>query len=151
MFANGPYRIVKTADGWRWEGPRGGRETYDTNGRMLFYGDRTGIIGKLIYETGANGRLIGIADRNDRRVLWYGYNSDNRLSSVRDLDNRRVEYTWENANLAKIKDATNKETTHTYDAKGRMTQTADAEGRGSTVSYDEVGNLTRKQIGRAHV
>jgi hypothetical protein len=21
VFANGPYRIVKTADGWRWEGP----------------------------------------------------------------------------------------------------------------------------------
>jgi len=53
-------------------------------------GTRRGVVGKILYDPGETGKLMGVADRNDNPVIWYQHNGD-QISAVRDFDNRRVE------------------------------------------------------------
>ncbi|MCP4692596.1 MAG: hypothetical protein GY859_31430, partial [Desulfobacterales bacterium] len=59
------------------------------------------MIGKILYqETEYWGkRSAGVADRNDRQVIWYEYGDDNSLQAARDLTGRRVEYHRNDRNL----------------------------------------------------
>jgi RHS repeat-associated protein len=142
VYTNGIYRIIKKSNGWRWEGTLGQWKEYNAAGKMTSYGDRTGIIGKLLYEPGDNGKLIGVSDRNDRQVIWYEYNTDNSISAARDIDNRRVEYTYAGNLLTKVKDAVGNDTTYAYDNAGRITTITDAANHISQVSYSAYGYVS---------
>ena len=89
IFIHDIFRIVKTDTGYRWEDPKGGWIDYDANGNMTVQGSRTGVQSKLLYQ---DGKLSGVADRNDNQVLWYETDDDGLITAVRDSDNRRVEY-----------------------------------------------------------
>ena len=52
-------------------------------------GNRTGVLTKYLYQ---DGRLSGVADRNDNQVLWYETNDDGLVTAVFDKDNRLSEY-----------------------------------------------------------
>ncbi len=112
IFVHDIFRIVKTDAGFRWEDPKGGWIDYDANGNVLAHGSRTGVLAKLLYQ---DGKLIGVADRNDRQVLWYETDNNGLITEVRDYeadddglitevsitDKRRVEYTYTDGRLSK--------------------------------------------------
>ena len=55
------YRIVRTEEGYRWHNRRGEWKIFDTSGRMTSYGTLKGLVGKLLYEPGEDGKIIGVA------------------------------------------------------------------------------------------
>jgi RHS repeat-associated protein len=140
VYTHDIYQINPVTDGYRWSDKRGNWKAFDANGRMTSYGNRMGVVGKLIYEAGENGKLIGVADENDNQVIWYEYNGD-RISAVRDADNRRVEYTYTNGRLATVTDVLDQETTYEYNSDGRITKKIDSGGRPTNVTYDSYGNV----------
>ncbi|MCK4542700.1 MAG: RHS domain-containing protein [Spirochaetales bacterium] len=151
IYTHDIYRITREDTGYRWEDKHGKWKEYDENGHMISYGNRSGVVGKLIYETGDSGKLIGITDRNDNQVIWYEYDGD-QLSAVYDSDNRRVEYTYTDNLLTTVTDVLGNETTYEYDSKGRMTRTVDAGGRPAIISYDEYDSVVSvvDSLGKGH-
>jgi YD repeat-containing protein len=141
VFIHDVYTISRRDDTYRWEDKRGNWKEYDASGRLTSYGSRTGVVGRLLYEGGENGRLIGVADRNDQQVLWYEYDGEDRLQAVHDLDNRRVEYSYTDGRLTAVKDVLGADTSYQYDAEGRMGMTLDAGGRPTIITYDSYGNV----------
>ena len=141
IFLSDSYRITKEQDGYRWEDTSGNWKTFDLSGRMTAYGNRIGVIGNLQYEAVEDGKLVGVADRNDNQVLWFEYDADGRISAVNTADNRRVEYTYTSGYLTGIKDALSNDTTYEYDGEGRITRKVDAAGRPTIATYDDYGNV----------
>ena len=141
MFIHDVYRISRLEDTYRWEDQRGDWKEYDATGRLTSYGSRTGAVGRLLYEEGENGNLIGVADRNGAQVLWHEYDGEGRLQAVHDRDNRGVEYRYTSGRLTGVKDALGNDTSYQYDAKGRISMTVDAEGRPTIITYDTYGNV----------
>jgi len=84
----------------------GNWKDYDKLGFLLSYGTRNGIVGKLVYAGLTDRRVVAIADRNDRQVVWFDYGgADPSLPSVaRDLANRRVEYAYTGGRLSQVRD-----------------------------------------------
>ncbi len=152
LFVNDVYKISRRDDAYRWEDKRGNWKTYDATGRLTSYGSRTGAVGRLLYEEGENGKLIGVADRNDEQVLWHEYDGEDRLQAVHDLDNRRVEYSYTNGRLTAVKDVLGNDTSYQYDSKGRMSMALDAAGRPTIITYDSYGNVNSvlDQDGNGH-
>ncbi|MCJ7547059.1 MAG: RHS domain-containing protein [Deltaproteobacteria bacterium] len=140
VYTHYTYRIAKTSAGYRWEDKRGDWKEFDANGRMISYGDRDGIIGKLIYEPGETGKLIGVADKNDSQVIWYEYNGD-QISVARDATGRRAEYTYASGLLTKVKDVLGYSTTYQYDDKGRINKVTDERGNATNIAYDNYGGV----------
>lgn len=59
-----------TISGYRWTDKYGNYRYFDEKGKETEYGNRNGVIGKMLYEPdaeGKNGKLIGFADKNDRQ------------------------------------------------------------------------------------
>jgi len=136
------YRIRREDDGtYRWTDKSGNWKTFDEVGRMTAYGTRTGVVAKLSYEPGENGRLTGYADENDTPVVWIEYNSDGLISAVYDIENRRVEYAYTNSLLTTVTDALENDTSYEYDGEGRIVRTVDAADRESIVTYDNYGSV----------
>ncbi|SCY35580.1 RHS repeat-associated core domain-containing protein [Desulfoluna spongiiphila] len=89
-------------DGWRWSNGRGNWERYDSLGRMLSFGNRNGVVGKLLYESGPGGAVTGVTDRNDRQVLRIEAEvvdvlgaGVNKVSKITDLADREVGYEYQ--------------------------------------------------------
>ena len=143
IYVNGAYKIIVTESGYTWKAPGGDWKNFDKNGRMLSHGTKNGTVAKLIYGTGENGRLIGIADKNDRQVFWLEYDAYGNLAAVEDLVQRRVEYGYVNNLLTSIVDVRDYTTQHEYDAEGRIIKTIDANQHFSTVEYDQYGNVAK--------
>ena len=141
VFIQDIYRISRLEGTYRWEDQRGNWKEYDATGRLTSYGSRTGAVGRLLYEDGENGKLIGVADRNGSQVLWHEYDGEGRLQAVHDRDNRRVAYSYTNGRLTAVKDVLGNDTSYQYDSKGRLSITVDAGGRPTIITYDNYGNV----------
>jgi YD repeat-containing protein len=138
---------IDTASGFLWLGKNGDWKKYDVNGRMTEYGTRTGITGKLIYETGGDEKLIGVADSNDRQVIWYEYNGD-LISAVRDNVNRRVDYTYTDGLLTNVRDVLLYDTGYEYYGSGTLKKITFPDGRQDNMVYDgseNVGSVVNSQ------
>ncbi|HUT69838.1 MAG TPA: Calx-beta domain-containing protein [Desulfatiglandales bacterium] len=142
VFTHDTFKIIPEDSGYRWEDKWGNWKHYDSNGYMASYGTRRGVIGKLLYEDAGGKRLIGITDRNDRQVIWYEYDLFGQICAVRDIDNRRVEYTYTDGRLTRVTDALGNETIYEYDGEGRIIKTIDAAGRETDISYDSYGSVS---------
>ena len=145
IFINGTYRIVSNGSGYRWETRTGKWKEFDATGRLLSSGNRTGVIGSLLYEPGDVGRVSGIADRNGNQVVWYAYTDD--TTTVTDTEGRLVTYTFTNGLLTSVKRYTNhatgvfSEETYEYDTEGRIITIIDANGNEKHIGYDAYGNI----------
>jgi YD repeat-containing protein len=137
-FIHDIFRIVKTETGYRWEDPKGGWIDYDYNGNVTSQGSRSGVRAKLLYQ---DGKLTGAADRNNNQVLWYETNDDGLITAVSGVDNRRVEYSYTNGKLSKVKDVLGYETSYEYDNQGRLKKIIEPAGRIITVSYDKYNGV----------
>jgi RHS repeat-associated protein len=130
-------KILKLAAGYRWQSLTGKWKVYDSNGRMTAFGTRMGTVGKLLYQDNdPNSSAIGIADRNDRQVIWFEYNPNGLLSAARDLDNRLVEYSYTNEHLTGVKDVLGQETVYEYSNQGYLIKKVDAGGRITRIKYN---------------
>jgi YD repeat-containing protein len=137
LFIHDTYRIRKSAAGFRWEDKSGGFKEFDPEGKMLSYGGRNGVIGRLSY---AGGKIAGVSDRNNLPVLFYEWDGE-RIAAVRDRENRRVDYAWSDGRLSSVTDPTGAVTGFDYDGKGRIAKATDAEGREVTIGYDDYGRI----------
>jgi RHS repeat-associated protein len=107
---------------------------------MSSYGNPNNVQVSIIYESGENGKLIGIADNSGTQVLWYEYNATGMLSSVRDMSGRRVQYFYDaSGRLSKVVDLQGNESLYYYDSEGRITSKQDAAGRTYNVAYNNYG------------
>lgn len=154
FFTHDTYTIYPGQSGFLWRDKLGNWKKYDISGRMISYGtDPTGDanpLGKFLYEEGESGRLIGIADRNDRQIIWFEYNDSGQISVVRDSENRRVEYSYTDGRLTRVKDVLGHETLYEYDSSGSISKSTDAAGRPSIISYDSYGNVAQVVDGQGH-
>jgi RHS repeat-associated protein len=113
---------------------RGGKSitlTYSTQGaRLTQISDNFGSKVTLTYNP-AN-QLTGVVDSNNQSVL-YGYDTDGRLSTVRQTDLTTKTYFYEDVNfpnaVTKLEDElAQQHTTWTYDTQGRAIATSEAGG-----------------------
>jgi YD repeat-containing protein len=150
IFLQDTYRVTAlgpdlSPTGCRFEDKSGSWKEFEPVGtnsaRMTSYGTRTGLVGRLIYESGGNGKLVGILDRNNRQVLWFDCDGGGALRAARDLTGRRVEYTYTGGRLSRVRDLLGNDTLYTYNGKGRLTKLVDAAGRERTISYDSYGTV----------
>jgi RHS repeat-associated protein len=141
VFIHDVYRIRRLDEIYRWEDQRGNWKGYNLSGHLTSYGSRTGTVGRLLYEDGENGNLVGVADRNGNQILWYTFDGEGRLQTVHDRDNRRVAYSYTSGRLTAVRDVLGNDTTYQYDSKGRMSLAVDAEGRPTIITYDSYGNV----------
>ncbi|HDH12596.1 MAG TPA: RHS repeat protein [Nitrospirae bacterium] len=135
------YNIDLTT-GFIWQDKTGNWKKYNETGQMTEYGTRTGITAKLLYEPGENGRLTGVADSKDRQVIWFQYNTDNRITAVQDNTGRRVEYSYTDGLLSKVTDTMQYETLYEYNSSGQLIGITYPEGRKDNITYDSGGNVT---------
>ena len=151
VYAHDTYTITKLGSVYLWKDKLGNWKEYDINGRMGSYGTRTGFLGKILYEKEGNGgKLIGITDRNDRQVIWFEYHTNGQISAVRDKNDRRVEYSYADGRLSRVKDVLSHETNYEYDSDGKITKAVDAAGRLTIISYDIYGNVIRVVDSQGH-
>ena len=141
VFTHEFYRIVRTATGWRWEHKNGAYKLFDAAGRQTEYGNRTGVIGSLLYEPGESGRLIGVADRGGSQVLWFDYSGD-QITAVTDAAGRRVAYGYTDGRLTSVTDVTGGITRFEYDGQGRIDKKIDPENYTSTITYDKYAHVS---------
>ncbi len=132
-------RIRQEGAGWRWRNKDGEWELFDSVGRLQSSGTRNLTVAIYIYDSGGN--LIGVNDRNNRRILTYD-SASGFITSVRDLTGRRVLYTWQGGQLAKVTDALNQEFTYTYDNASRLTRKTDVNGHTLNIAYDSAGYVS---------
>jgi RHS repeat-associated protein len=137
-------------DKYRWEDKRGNWKTYDSMGRLRAYGNRYGVIGRLLYGQFSDMNPSGLADRNDRQVIWFDYNAEGQLSGVRDLANRQVRYDYTDKLLSRVSDVLQHETRYEYNAKGRLVRIVDAGGRESLARYNASGDVISVEDGEGN-
>ncbi len=142
VYVHETYTITQRADGYLWQDKFGNWKRFDLRGRMVSYGLPTGTVGKLLYETAANGKVLGIADRNDDQVIWFEYDANGRLRAVRDATGRCVEYGYTNARLSSVNDVLGNSSSYEYNANGRLTKKTDPEGHSTVIKYDPYGNVS---------
>jgi len=137
------YRIRQIESGYRWEDNFGNWKEYDITGQMTSYGNRTGVLGTLLFDETEDSALVGMIDSNDIQVLWFEYNTEGNLSAIQDNDNRRVEYEYAGKNLTTVIDVLGNETVYEYNSNGWITRSIDAAGRSTFVAYDSYGNVSQ--------
>ena len=152
VYVSGIFRITRHREGYRWQDKFGNWQEYDESGRMVDYGSRSGVTGKLLYGPGEDGPLVGIADRNDNQVIWYDYDGNGQITAIRDAANRQVSYNYADGRLTAVTDILNNATIYEYDSHGRMAKKVDSGGRPTIMAYDQYGNVASvvDQDGNGH-
>lgn len=103
--------INKTSTGYRWRDRSGNWIDYDEAGRITAYGDRNDV--KVTFQYNSNDQLEGVFDHFGTQVLWYEY-TNGKVSAIRDLANRRVEYQYTGNQLTTVVDVLANAWTYTY-------------------------------------
>ena len=108
-FSNNIYlkeTIQKTETGFRWFDKQGNWINYDSEGKILNYGDKNNNETSFIYNE--NKQRTGVKDHFGVQRLWYEYNTDGSLKSVRDHLNpvsaQQVIYHYTNGLLTRVVD-----------------------------------------------
>lgn len=139
--------ITATAQGFRWADRNGNWITYNQDGQITAYGDRTNVQVSMVYNT--SGQLAAIQDHLGRPVLTYSYDPQGRLIAVSDPPGtpnaRSVHYEYSGERLSAVIDVLGQRTTYTYDSSGRLATATDPLGRTRSVSYHANGTVQRLQ------
>ena len=141
VYAQDFFRIAKEGNRYIWKDKNKNWKEYNSSGKLISYGNRNTTIGKLLYENDNSGQLIGIADRNDRQVIWYEYNNDGTIAFIYDLSGRSVNYAYSNGLLTAVIDVLDNESYYEYNSDSKITRKIDPAGRPTIISYDDYGNV----------
>ncbi|MCP4375815.1 MAG: RHS repeat protein, partial [bacterium] len=133
------YTIGPKGDGWRWTDKHGRWKDYDSEGRFVAEGKRSGETERLLYT--ADGKLEGYADGDRNQVFWFEYNPGNGLlSAIRDAQDRQLTLQYHpDGRLWKVIDERGRESRYDYDAEGRLQDVFKPDGKESHVGYNEAG------------
>ena len=124
------------SDKYLYKDKHGNFRQYDSNGRLMSYGNRLGTIATLVYDSRDDTRPSGIEDMDGARVFRFTYDSDGHLIRACTDDGREVRYDYAGGNLTKVVDALDQETQYTYDGNGNLIQSVDAAGRATIITYN---------------
>ena len=138
VFTDGTYRIWKTDTGYRWESRHGEWKRYNPEGRLTAFGDRTSVIGRVLFR---GGQPYCLSDRNHRAVLWMEYDDSGVLRTAYDLTGRGVTYRYRDGRLSAATDVLGNETRFAYDAEGRLKEVREPEGQETHIAYDAFGHV----------
>ena len=106
VFQDQVHNILRqTPTGFRWNDRNNNWIEFNPAGEIKTFGNRNGTTATFHYSgtagvvssTGvpaSEGRITGILDHSATQVLWFDYDASNRLSSIRDVTNRKVTYQW---------------------------------------------------------
>lgn len=126
--------------GYRWADRKGNIILYNAQGRVVEYRDRNGVKVTILYD--AAGRRSGVADHFGTQVLWYTYDANGKLTSVRDRADvaqaRQVVYQWTGRELRTVTDVRGNDWHYSYTgAKTLLLKSkTDPDGRMTTIDYD---------------
>ncbi|MCP4569197.1 MAG: RHS repeat protein, partial [FCB group bacterium] len=134
-------QLNKRGPNWFREWPDGTWMLFTSDGILLEYGNRTGTVARLIYGGGYE-NVIGLADRNSKQVVWYEYDSEDRVSAIHDNQGQRVEYEYTDGRLSRVLDSMGLYTVYEYNSDGLITRKIDQEGRSTIISYSKYGDVT---------
>jgi RHS repeat-associated protein len=130
VYSNRNAKIIQTEEGYKWQHKSGKWKEYDSDRKLLSFGNRTGLLGTLLYD---GGQAQGIVDRDGRQVIWFEYRNQ-QLSAVRDLENRRVEYRYSVGKLTDVKDVLGQHTRYQYYDE-LLTKKVDSGGKVTLIEY----------------
>ena len=149
VFTEGFFRIERTETGYRWESKTGQWKRYNPEGRLTAFGDRNGVIGRILFR---NGRPFSLSDRNNRAVLWLEHDAEGRLRTAYDREGRGVTYRYRDGRLSAATDLLGNETRFAYDEKGRLSEVIEREGAITRISYNDLGRVASvlDQEGKGH-
>ena len=137
-FTDGIYHILKTDEGFRWESKHGQWKRYNNEGRLTAYGDRNGIIGRILFQ---DGQPFCLSDRNNQGVLWFEYDDAGLLRTVYDQNGRGVTYRYREGRLSAVTDVLGNETRFSYDEAGRLAEIQEPEGARTRITYDNLNRV----------
>jgi RHS repeat-associated protein len=130
------YTIVQSETGFRWADRLGNWIDYDTDGKILSYGDRNNV--KVRFNRDASGRISQVLDHFGTVVVTFSYDAQNRVASVADYSGRQVVYTYTGNDLTKVKDVRGYDWTYEYQTLlGRrvLSKKIDPEGRYLNINH----------------
>jgi len=142
------HQIYQTVSGYRFEGPGGRWKNYNSDGRLLSFGDRNGTLALMMYDSTTN-LLVGVQDRFTNQVLWIEHDTNGWTTAVADAatGGRRVSYQYAtNGLLTNAVNVLGQNTEFEYDSKGKITTVTRPDGRVTQIaynSYDHVSAVTR--------
>ena len=142
LFEKEQFRIIKSDTGYRWQTPQGEWEDYDTNGRVIAFGDLKGAKARFTYQDHEAKQPNAIFDRLDNQVLWLEYNNSGQLVAVKDATDRRVAYEYSDDKLSKVTSVEDGVSTYHYGSTGQLTRKVDAENRETTITYNAKGEVS---------
>jgi RHS repeat-associated protein len=136
--------IRKTASGYRWQDREGNWIEYDAAGLIQKYGDRNNVSVTIVHDAG--GRIAGARDHTGSQVIWYSYNADGKIASIRDYAGRTVQYVYDaSGRMSEVVDVRGNHWFYTYDAKGLLASKKDPLGRITAFTYSPEGRLLSKK------
>jgi RHS repeat-associated protein len=140
--------IVWTGSTFRWKNIAGSWVEFDgtiisLNAALnaIAQGDSNNVGITLQYN---DSNVSGVFDHLNNQVLWYEYNAAGQISAVRDYTARRVEYTYTDGVITKVKDVRGNVWIYTYSSgeiKQLLTKT-NPNGRITTITYSPSGSVT---------
>jgi len=140
VFINGArLQFTQTISGFRWADRKGNWIDYDSNGKILSYGDKRGLVFTL--KRNVTGNIIGLLDPNGKEVISFEYTNGDMTRAI-DYAGRSVSYHYNIAHfLTKVIDVRGSISTYTYDNANRISKHVDPLGRIVTITYDLKGKI----------
>ncbi len=106
-------------------------------------GNENGEVATFIYNDQFPSKIDRVVNKNRNTVLWFTYDSNGKITDMKDYKNREVKYTYNYSNLTLIKvtDVLGQDTLYEYTSSGplRLTKKTDPAGRETIVHYDNLG------------
>ena len=138
-----------------WRDREGNWIVYDAQGKVLRYGDSNNVQVSFAYD--ANGRRTGVMDNNGDQVLWYEYDAEGRISTIRDNADpamaRIVRYQWNGSQLVQVVDVNGGVTSYQYRRQfpdnprtrdnDLLISITDPEGRTRRIEYVSGGRVAK--------
>jgi len=141
---------VTNAKGFRWIDKSGDWIDYDTQGRVVAWGDKNDNIVWMLRDR--DGVLRGVVDAAGRVVYSLHYTGE-LVTEIRDYaagaddQARSVKYRYDESNrLTQVTDARGYVTRYDYDAASRIVKVTDAEGRAEQLAYAGSGTTVKQRI-----
>ncbi len=138
LFTNASYSLEQLADSFRWKDKRGNWKLYDSDGHLIQWGDRLGIICTISYT--ADGKPLSLSDRDGNEMITFETDADGNITAAVDTSGRRVEYGWSGGRMSSVKDVRGYTESFEYDSKGRLKRRVDGENQETLITYDGYGN-----------
>ncbi|MDF7675129.1 hypothetical protein PT286_00005, partial [Neisseriaceae bacterium ESL0693] len=133
LYTNHQVSIKKTDSGWRWTDLQGNWIDYDSQGRILAYGDANNVSVRFVLDK--DGRRIGINDTNGEQAYQFSYDSQERLIKATDRSGRSVSYEWSGERLIKVTDVLGHVWQYGYDSNGQLNQKTEPDGGIVRIEY----------------